>query len=63
MLLDRLAPLVAATGADEVMIATGIYDHAFLRAPCRGVRARRSVGARRVIMLDHPDRRRAGAVL
>jgi len=26
-LRERLAPLVAATGADEVMVATAIYDH------------------------------------
>src|ERR1700674_4361939 len=25
--LDRLAPLIETTGADEVMITTGIYDH------------------------------------
>ena len=28
MLLDRLAPLVTVTGADEVMVTAGIYDHA-----------------------------------
>jgi luciferase family oxidoreductase group 1 len=27
-LRERLAPLIAATGADEVMVATAIYDHA-----------------------------------
>ena len=30
-LLERLAPMIAATKADEVMVTTMIYDHAARR--------------------------------